>query len=100
MTHTVYILECINGAFYTGYTTDIDRRYKEHQQGSLKCRYTRAFPPRRLAAYWYFETKSDALSVESLIKKKSRQEKLQLIQEWRATVDGDKPESYCMTQDH
>ena len=82
MPHTVYIIECCNGHFYTGYTTDLDRRYREHQRGTKKCRYTRAFPPKRIAAYWYFDTRSDALSAESIIKKKNRDEKIKLIHTW------------------
>ena len=39
----VYILNCENGAFYTGYTTDLIRRYHEHLEGSSK--YTRSFKP-------------------------------------------------------
>ncbi len=85
MPHTVYIIECHNGHFYTGYTTDLDRRYREHQQGTKKCRYTRAFPPKKIAAYWYFETKSDALSAEAIIKKKNRAEKTELIHTWEKT---------------
>ena len=48
--HYVYILECNNGALYTGYTTDIERRYQEHVEGSPKCKYTRSFGVKRLAA--------------------------------------------------
>lgn len=76
--HYVYIIECSNGSYYTGYTTDIDRRYKEHAQGTSKCRYTRSFPPKKLIAVWSFENKSDALKKESEIKKLSKIEKIKL----------------------
>lgn len=74
----VYIIECKNGSFYTGFTTDIERRYKAHLIGKA-ARYTRSFPPKKLAAYWRFESKSDALSVEHQIKQMSKSEKLALI---------------------
>jgi putative endonuclease len=79
--HYVYILECINGSYYTGYTTDIERRYKEHFLGSDKCKYTRAFPPVRIAACWEMgaDDLSATLKVEKYIKKMSKTEKEKLI---------------------
>lgn len=80
MTYFVYILECQNNAYYTGYTTDIKRRYQEHQYGSVKCKYTRSFAPRRLAVCWQIEsTLSLVLKIEYRIKKLSREKKLQLV---------------------
>ena len=32
-TYWVYILECKNGAFYTGYTNDVEKRYRDHCAG-------------------------------------------------------------------
>lgn len=76
----LYILECSNGGYYTGYTNDINRRYQEHQQGSAKCKYTRSFPPRRIAALWEFDcTLSEILKLESAIKRLSKQKKHDLI---------------------
>ena len=78
----IYMLECSNGAYYTGYTTDIDRRYAEHQQGSDRCKYTRSFPPRRMAAYWKLNADlSLILKIERQIKQLSRQEKIRLTNE-------------------
>lgn len=76
----IYIIECQNNSFYTGYTTDIERRYQEHCKGSAKCKYTRSFPPKRLAAYWQFQCqKGEILSLERKLKTLTRQQKLQLI---------------------
>ena len=76
----VYIIECKNGSYYTGYTTDIERRYAEYLDGSIKCKYTRANPPKRLAASWEFKaTLSDILRIEKAIKKLSKQEKHALV---------------------
>lgn len=70
MKYYLYILECSNGAYYTGYTTDIERRYREHCEGSAKCKYTRSFPPKRIAACWEIEGElSDLLKLEKSIKK-------------------------------
>lgn len=79
MTHYVYIIECINGSYYAGYTIDIARRYQEHQAGSAKCKYTRAFPPKKLLAVWGFDNKSDALRFELKIKKMTRSQKKELL---------------------
>lgn len=76
----VYIIQCKNGSYYTGYTTDIERRYAEHVDGSIKCKYTRANPPKRLAALWKFNaTLSDVLRIEKAIKKLSKQDKSVLV---------------------
>lgn len=74
------MIECSNGAYYTGYTTDIERRYQEHREGSSKCKYTRSFPPRRLAACWEFDCElSQALKIEHLIKNLSKPQKQNLV---------------------
>ena len=72
---------CSNGNYYTGYTTDIKRRYQEHCKGSLKCKYTRAFPPVKISACWVIESdsSSQALKLEIAIKKLSKQHKKKLI---------------------
>lgn len=79
MPHYVYMIECINGSYYTGYTTNVKRRYQEHQKGSTTCRYTRSFPPKKLLASWEFPNRSMALKIESRIKKMSKAKKQQLI---------------------
>ena len=40
----LYILRCGDGSFYTGVTTDIERRVREHQEGKAS-RYTRTHGP-------------------------------------------------------
>lgn len=82
MNYFVYILECSNGSFYTGYTTDMERRYQEHLAGSAKCKYTRSFPPVGIAACWEIDGDvSEALKLERYIKSLSKTEKLSLIAE-------------------
>ena len=81
--YVVYILECSNGCYYTGYTTDMRRRYQEHVDGSSKCKYTRSFPPVRIAACWTIESinASLPLKIEKKLKLLSRQEKFKLIEQ-------------------
>lgn len=78
MKHYVYIIECQNGSYYTGYTTDVERRYREHQNG-IQCKYTRAFPPKKLAVFWEFDDKSEAMRIEYKIKSLSKAQKEKLI---------------------
>jgi putative endonuclease len=80
--YVVYLLECSNGHYYTGYTTDLERRYQEHLRGSSKCKYTRSFPPRRIAAHWQVTVNlSQILKIEAALKRLSKLEKYQLSQE-------------------
>ena len=82
MLYFIYILECTNGSYYTGYTTDIERRYQEHLDGSAKCKYTRSFPPKRIAACWEITSDDSSLArkIEHEIKHLSKKEKMNLIQ--------------------
>lgn len=76
MAYYIYILECSNGAFYTGITTDLNRRYQEHLDGTNKCKYTRSFPPTRIAACWKTDAnRAKALKIEQYIKRLSKLEK-------------------------
>ncbi len=78
----VCILRCENDSLYTGYTSDLVRRYKEHLEGSAKSKYTRSFKPICIAQYWKIEgSKSLALQVEKYIKKLSKKNKTELLQE-------------------
>jgi len=73
-----YILHCVDGSLYTGTTTDICRRLKEHNNkkgGS----YTRNRLPVKLLYKEYYPTRSKAQKREAQIKRWSRQKKLALI---------------------
>lgn len=76
----VYILNCINGAYYTGYTTNLLRRFKEHCNGSIKCKFTRSFKPLEIAQSWQvMGNKGQAMQVERFIKGLNREAKTKLI---------------------
>ncbi|MGI6226156.1 MAG: GIY-YIG nuclease family protein [Peptococcales bacterium] len=77
--HYVYILECKDGTLYTGWTTNIENRIAQHNQGK-GAKYTRSRYPVSLKYFEKFNSKEEALRREALIKKLSRQEKLKLIQ--------------------
>jgi putative endonuclease len=76
----IYILECDDGSYYTGYTSNMARRYRQHVDGSAGVRYTRSHQPVRIAQCWrLFDTVGTALKVESLIKKRPRRAKQALV---------------------
>ncbi len=76
----VYILLCENQNYYTGYTDNLEKRYRSHVEGTAKCKYTRSFKPLRIAQSWMIEgDKSLAMRTERLIKQLSKKEKIQLI---------------------
>jgi putative endonuclease len=78
MSYFVYILECTNQALYTGITTNIKRRFKEHQTGKGG-HYTSYNPAVKMLYREKYATRSKALKREAQIKKWSRAKKLALI---------------------
>jgi putative endonuclease len=72
-----YILRCKDGTYYTGWTNDIDKRLKTHNEGK-GAKYTRARLPVSLAYYEAFETKEEAMRREWEIKHLTRKEKEKL----------------------
>ena len=76
----VYILLCENNTLYTGYTTDLAKRYESHLTTRGKCKYTRSFKPLKIAQSWKIQgNKALAMRVERHIKTLSRLQKEQLI---------------------
>ncbi len=81
MSYYVYILECADGTFYTGYSTDPGKRLKMHNAGK-GAKYTRSRRPCSLVYTEVFEDKSAALSREWHIKHGlSHEEKMKMINE-------------------
>ena len=74
----VYILNCADDSFYTGMTSDIDRRLKEHNE-KKGGRYTRLRTPVVLVYHETLPTRSRALKREAEIKKWPRAKKIALI---------------------
>ena len=75
----VYILQCADGSYYTGITTDLKRRCKQHNAGTAS-RYTRSRLPVYIVYSEFQATRSLALKREAAIKAISRQKKKLLIQ--------------------
>ncbi len=81
-----YIAECSDGTFYTGWTTDIDKRIKAHNDGR-GAKYTRSRLPVRLVYLETHDTKEEAMSRECQIKKLTRSAKEKLVENSRRPID-------------
>ncbi len=77
--HYVYILQCSDGTYYTGYTRDLAGRLKKHNEGKAS-RYTRGRLPVQYVYWEVAESHSQGLKREIIIKKMRRSAKEQLIQ--------------------
>jgi len=73
-----YILECVDGTYYTGWTTDPERRLRQHTLGR-GARYTRTHRPVRLVYVEEQPNRSSAMRREFQIKRKGREGKEKLI---------------------
>lgn len=77
----VYILRCAGkrgGTLYTGATSDVGRRVREHQEGK-GAKYTRSHLPVELVLSVKVPSKSDALALEAEIKCMPRARKDALV---------------------
>lgn len=88
MTHYVYVVECDDGSLYTGYTTDVGRRVKEHNDGE-GASYTAGRRPVTVRYVEYYDSRSLAQRREYEIKQFSRAQKEQLVPGHRDRVDID-----------
>jgi len=78
MSFYVYILLCMDGSFYTGYTNDLQQRTRQHENGK-GAKYTKSHPPQKVAYVEVFGSRSSAMKREKAIKKLSHQQKKDLI---------------------
>ena len=76
--HYTYMLRCKDGTYYTGYTNDLEKRIKAHNEGK-GARYTKGRGPVELVYYEEYEEKSPAMRREWDIKQLSRNAKEELI---------------------
>lgn len=76
----VYLIECENGAYYCGVTTDVQRRWQQHVSGK-GAKYTRAQRPVRMKLLQGALSQREALQQEYRIKQLQRSDKEML---WHA----------------
>lgn len=77
--HYMYVVACCDGSWYTGYTTDVERRVAAHNAGT-GARYTRARGPVELVVSARFSTKREAMAAEYRFKRLDRAHKERLVE--------------------
>ena len=75
-----YIVECRDKTYYTGYTCDIEKRIKAHNEGK-GAKYTKYRSPVKLIYIEENATKSQAMKREYAIKQLSRKQKEALVKQ-------------------
>jgi putative endonuclease len=78
----VYILECADGSYYTGWTTDLDRRVADHNAGRGG-RYTRSRRPVKLVYWEHHADRRSAQRRELVLKRLPRARKFILIADFK-----------------
>lgn len=73
-----YIVKCSDGTYYTGWTTNLEKRVKAHNEGK-GAKYTRTRGPVELVYYEEYEDKIEAMRREYAIKQLTRKQKEKLI---------------------
>jgi putative endonuclease len=74
-----YILQCVDGTFYTGWTTDPERRVAQHNKG-IGAKYTSTRRPVKLVYLEMHSNRTQAMKREFAIKKMKRAQKSKLVE--------------------
>ena len=72
--HYTYMLECKDGTYYIGYTNDLEKRIKAHNEGK-GAKYTKGRGPVKLVYYEEYEDKNTAMRREWEMKQLTRIQK-------------------------
>ena len=86
---SLYIIEASDSTLYTGITTDVERRFDEHLQGTRGARYFNGRNPCRVLYREDGHSRSSASRREAEIKKLTRRAKQQLIEQAALTAVGE-----------
>lgn len=85
-----YMLECSDGTYYTGWTTDLQKRLNTHNKGK-GAKYTCCRLPVHLVYWEWQENRSLAQSREFYVRKLSRQKKEEMIEHFRSKHESGQP---------
>lgn len=77
----IYMIRCEDNSLYTGITTDLKRRFKEHiSQKGAGAKYTHSRTPVKIEIAWKTENgRSAALKLEAFLKKMKKCDKENLV---------------------
>ena len=82
----LYVVRCVDSTLYTGITTDVDRRVREHNAGKRGAKYTRTRRPVELVWTREYKSRSEAQKAEYNFKKLFHKEKWEVINEDRSSI--------------
>lgn len=82
--HFFYVLTCNDGSYYAGYTNDLERRLRVHNEGK-GAKYTRGRLPVTYIHQESFETQRQAMQAEYRFKQLTRKQKEHYIKKERST---------------
>ena len=82
-----YILQCSDGTFYTGWSTDPERRVAQHNKG-VGAKYTSTRRPVKLVYLEPQSNRTEAMKRELAIKKMKRVQKIRLAEGQRLKDEG------------
>ena len=74
-----YVIRTEKGHLYTGITTDIERRFREHASGKKGAKFFRTSAPSELIFKKRFKDRSTASKFEARFKALTRMEKLEFL---------------------
>lgn len=87
MTYYLYILRCRDNTFYCGWTNNLERRVKEHNEDKSKgAKYTKGRRPVKLVYFEKYKTKKAVMKREWEIKQWPRDKKEELVRVFCAVV--------------
>ena len=75
----LYVLECSDGTFYTGVTTDVSRRLNEHNTSQRGAKYTMTRRPVKLIHHKAYKSRSEAQKAEYAFKSLTRKKKKEIL---------------------
>jgi len=81
----VYMVQCQDGSYYTGYTNDLDKRIREHNNTKRRAKYLRGKVPVRLVYAKEYRYYKNALDAERNLKKLTGKQKEGLIRVYERT---------------
>ncbi|MEK4975131.1 GIY-YIG nuclease family protein [Niallia sp. FSL R7-0648] len=84
--HYFYVLMCKDGSYYAGYTNDLQKRVKTHNEGK-GAKYTRGRLPVSVIYYEEFQTKQEAMKAEYAFKQLDRKKKEKFL--WKEVEVGE-----------
>jgi putative endonuclease len=90
MNWQVYIILCSDNSLYTGITTNMERRFRQHAEGK-GAKYFRGRQPVKIVLLESGHTRSSAGIREAKLKAFSHAEKMHLIEEVAREHAGSKP---------